>query len=57
MHIKEIRAFKNYFKIVYDPYKLSRTMFEVVVSLKKKITKKFQNSISLIIAKIGMSLL
>ena len=38
-HCKEIKAFQDYFEIVYDPTQLSRTVYQASLILKEKFTK------------------
>lgn len=40
LHIKEIKAFHRYFKTVYDPNNLRRTIFEATKILKEKLIEK-----------------
>lgn len=39
-HIKEIQDFKNYFKVVYNPYQLSQIIYGATSTLKPKIIEK-----------------
>lgn len=34
MHINEIQSFQHYFEIVYNPCKLSRTIYDATSTLK-----------------------
>lgn len=42
-HIKEIQAFQKYFENVYNPCHLSRTIYDVTLTLKHKVTEKLSN--------------
>lgn len=39
-HVKEIKAFQNYFETAYRPDELSRTVHDAENTLKEKFTKK-----------------
>ncbi|KAI5394489.1 hypothetical protein KIW84_061232 [Lathyrus oleraceus] len=40
LHVKQIRAFQNYFQVVYRPDNLRGTIWEAAVELKAKVTDK-----------------